>query len=81
MLGPDTYADQARWNASQYWKPGEHPNQERGLEYAAAFEHARDDPILDRDLESLRDSRRQFPAPLNVSEMINRQLLRAQSFG
>lgn len=70
MFGADAHADQARWNSAQDREAHQHPNEERRLECAAALEHARDDVILDRDLETLCYARRQFPASLNVSEML-----------
>ncbi|MGH8522987.1 MAG: hypothetical protein ACREXY_01840 [Gammaproteobacteria bacterium] len=70
MLGSDAHADQAPGNSPQFREPRQHLYEQRGLEYAAALEHARDDAILDRDLESLRYACRQFPVPLNVSQSL-----------
>jgi predicted lactoylglutathione lyase len=66
MLGPNTHADQARWNSAQYREAGEHPNEERELERTAARQHSRDDAILDRDLETLCDACGQLSSSLHT---------------
>jgi hypothetical protein len=81
MLRPDADTDQASWNSAQYREAGQHPKGERGLKLTAPPEHARDDSVLEHDLETLCHARGQLPAPLHPPQMVDGELLGTQSLG
>jgi len=67
MLGTNPQADQPRRNAAQRGKPLEHANEERRGEARVALQGARDQALLDHELQPLRHAHRPFAAFLHLA--------------
>src|SRR5215212_2366630 len=77
---PNADADQAGRNTLQYTEASQHANVERRIKLSDSPQHARDDSLLNNDLESLRDPRGQLAPALHGFKTIDIKCSLAQSF-
>jgi hypothetical protein len=59
VFGPKPNPNQPSWHAAQNRKNGKELEKHRRRRRPVAFQHAADDPFLDRELQPLREAHRQ----------------------
>ena len=79
VLGPDADAEQPRRDAAQHRKDAEELEEQRRLRPLVAGEHAADDPLLDGELQPLREAHRESAALLDRAQVVVRSTVPALS--
>src|SRR5215510_13709573 len=81
VLGADTEADEPAGDAAQARIAAEQARDEGGRHRRGRAEHRTDHPVLDRELDPLRDARGPLASPLDARQVVERHATLAKRPG